>query len=251
MRHVKVFVVTQDEPVYAPVYVDAIIAACRHEFVGVTALPAGGTKGFLALVRQRLRMYGTVDFIRAGLLFARAKVSRSVAKVAARHGVPTVAAVNVNDPAFVAKIRELGVDVLVSVAANQRFLPDLLAAPRVAAVNLHSALLPKYRGIDGLFWALAHGETTVGVTAHLMTAGFDEGAILGQTPFGVPPEATLHDLYREAIRRGSALLAQVLDDLATGRAAAHPNEAAAESYFSWPTPEAVREFRRRGRRFFG
>lgn len=110
--------------------------------------------------------------------------------------------------------------------------------------------MPKYRGLDGLFWALVHGETTVGVTAHRMTAGFDEGEILGQAPFVVPPDATLHDLYLEAIRQGASLLARVLDELATGASRGRANDVAAGSYFSAPTPEAVREFRRRGKRFF-
>jgi methionyl-tRNA formyltransferase len=247
---VRVFIVTQDEPVYAPAYLESILAASRHEFVGVAALSAGGRHGFLALVMERRRMYGTADFVRAGLLFVRARFSRSVSRVAAARGVPLVPCTDVNAPAFVAKIRDERVDVLVSIAANQRFGEDLLAAPRVAAINLHSALLPKYRGLDGLFWAMVHGETTVGVTAHLMTTGIDEGSILGQAPFPVPPDATLHEMYLEAIRQGSALLVRVLDDLEMGTATAGANDDAAGSYFSSPTPEAVREFRRRGKRFF-
>lgn len=116
----KVFVVTQDEPVYAPLYLDAVLAAARHECVGVAALPPGGEKGFLALVAERRRMYGAADFLRAGLLFARSKMTRSVAKVAARRGVPIVPTTDVGDPAFVARVKDAGTDVLVSIAANQR-----------------------------------------------------------------------------------------------------------------------------------
>lgn len=250
VRRLKVFVVTQDEPVYAPAYLAAILDAADHDFVGVTALSVGGSRGFLAVVRERFDIYGLQDFLRAALLYARNRLTRSVAKVAKARAVPIVECSSVNDATFIAAIRSSDVDVLLSVAANQRFGPELLAAPRVAAVNIHSALLPKYRGLDGLFWALCHGETTVGVTAHLMSERFDEGGILGQTSFPAPPEATLHDLYRAAICHGSALLALVLDQLASKTSEVRPNDPAAGSYFSAPTREAVREFRARGRRFF-
>ena len=249
-RRLKVFVVTQDDPVYAPVYLDAILEASGHEFVGITALPMGGRKGFLTTVRDRFRIYGPAAFVRAAMLYARGRLTRPVTEVAKERGVPVVACNNINATDFISVIRDSDVDVLLSVAANQRFGPALLAAPRVASVNIHSALLPKYRGLDGLFWALCHGETTVGVTAHLMTERFDEGGILGQASFPVPPEATLHDLYHEAMRHGATLLARVLDDLASETVDIQPNDPAAGSYFSAPTREAVREFRRLGKRFF-
>ncbi|MBM3657986.1 MAG: hypothetical protein FJW95_00560 [Actinobacteria bacterium] len=246
----RVFVVTQNEPLYAPRYLEAIVESTNHDLVGVTALPAGGKRGFAHLVRQRLAIYGPVDFVRAGYHFTRCRLSGSVSKVAASRGIRVVPCTDVNDVEFIAAVRDLDTDVLVSIAANQRFGPALLATPRVAAVNLHSSLLPKHRGLDGLFWALAAGDTTVGVSAHLMTANFDEGAILGQTPFPVPPGASLHQMYGLAISHGAPLLERVLDDLAAGTVDARPNDPAAGNYNSWPTPDAVREFRRRGYRFF-
>jgi methionyl-tRNA formyltransferase len=247
---VRVFVITQDEPIYAPRYLAATVEKSRHEFVGVTALAPGGKHGFWGLVRERWRLYGTVDFLRAGKLYVRSRMSGTVASVARANGIEMVPCTKVNDPDYIDGLRRREVDVLVSIAANQLFKGDLLAAPRVAAVNLHSALLPSYRGLDGLFWALVHGETTVGVSAHLMTEKFDEGGILGQAPFPVPPKATLHDLYLTAIDQGSTLLAEVLDQLEAGTATPRVNDVDAGSYFSAPTPEAAQEFRRRGNRFF-
>jgi methionyl-tRNA formyltransferase len=247
---VKIFVITQDEPIYAPRYLESVVTRARHEFVGVTALAPGGKHGFRGLVKERWHLYGAVDFARAGVLFVRSRLANTVARVAEKHDIPMVPCTKVNDPAYIEKIRALDVDVLVSIAANQLFRAELLAAPKVAAVNLHSALLPNYRGLDGLFWALTHGEKRVGVSAHLMTEKFDEGAILGQAPFDVPERPRLHDLYLTAIDEGSKLLARVLDELESG--ATHPvaNDVEAGSYFSAPTPEAAKEFRARGNRFF-
>lgn len=259
-RRLRVFIVTQDEPLYAPRYLRRAIAALEHDIVGVAALDPGGPGGWRGLLRQRLAMYGPLDFLRIGARFAAGRAARllprrrgsdprSVEEALRDAGVRRVACTSVNEPGFVATLRELEVDVLVSIAANQRFRPALLAVPRVVALNVHSSLLPKYRGLDGLFWALVHGEEEVGVTVHVMSAGIDEGDIVAQEPFRVSPGESLHELYLRAMDIGSRLLAESVDAYAGGKASPRPNDPAAGSYFSWPTREAARTFRRRGHRF--
>ncbi len=254
------FVVTQDEPLYAPRYLAAICDAIagRHRVVGVTALDPGGAGGWWRLVRQRFAMYGPVDFARAGLRFVTARARGflpggtccSVRRLARDRGIPVVGTDDVNDPQYVAAVRAARPDLLVSVAANQRFGAELLAVPAVAAVNLHSSLLPKYRGLDGLFWALAAGEDEVGVTLHEMEARFDAGAIVAQRRIPVGADDSLHDLYLAATSVGAALLGEAADAYAAGDVARAPNDPEGGSYHSWPTREAARRFRDRGRRFF-
>lgn len=259
-RRLRIFIVTQDEPLYAPRYLRRAIARLRHDVVGTAALDPGGARGWGGLLRQRLAMYGPFDFLRIGMRFAVSKAMcllprgrggepRSVDEALRDAGVRRVACRSVNDPAFIASLRELEVDVLVSIAANQRFRSALLDVPRVVALNVHSSLLPKYRGLDGLFWALVHGEEEVGVTVHVMSEGIDEGDIVAQEPFCVVPGESLHDLYLRAMDVGSRLLADAVDAYASDRVIRRRNDAAAGSYFSWPTREAARAFRRRGHRF--
>ncbi len=258
----RLFVVTQDEPLYAPRYLAAIrrAVAGRHDLVGITALDPAGSLGWWGLIRQRWSMYGPVDFARAAARFAAARLRgllpgaagarHSVRRFAAHHGIPTVDTPDVNERGYVARVRETAPDLLVSVAANQVFRAPLLAAPARAAVNLHSSLLPHYRGLDGLFWALVHGETEVGVTLHEMSRAIDAGGIVGQRALPAPAHATLHDLYLAAIDAGAALLAEAADSYAAGTVALAANDPDAGSYHSWPTREATRRFRDRGRRFF-
>src|SRR5262249_49482093 len=73
------------------------------------------------------------------------------------------------------------------VAAYGRILPDwMLAAPRYGCINVHSSLLPKYRGAAPINWAIANGETETGVTIMQMDTGLDTGAMLlqGKTSIG-------------------------------------------------------------------
>src|SRR5262249_57497011 len=65
------------------------------------------------------------------------------------------------------------------VAAYGRILPDwMLNAPRHGCVNVHSSLLPKYRGAAPINWAIARGERETGVTIMRMDAGLDTGPVL-------------------------------------------------------------------------
>lgn len=256
----RVFIITQDEPIYAPVYVEKLIRTLDHSVVGITALSPQGQKGWRFLLRQRLDMYGPRDFVRASWLYGSSKLKAllpiqnsrfySVARVARRYSIPLYPFTRVNDTGYIETLKELDVDVLLSVAANQRFGPALLAVPRLACLNVHSSLLPRYRGLDGLFWALAHGESEVGVTVHLMSADFDDGAIVAQQPFTVAPDDTLHRLYFRAMDVGTALLSTAFDQFEAGTVVTRSNDASQGQYFSWPTHEAAEQFRSNGRAFF-
>jgi methionyl-tRNA formyltransferase len=258
----RVFIITQDEPVYTPVYLANTIQKSRHSVVGITALPPSGQIGWVNLAKQRLEVYGPLDFIKAVSLYGFSKLMSywpirkssnrfySVAQVAAYYSIPLYPSSNINAKEYIYSLRELDIDIVLSVAANQRFKRELLDVPRLACLNVHSALLPKYRGLDGIFWALVHGETQVGVTVHLMNEDFDDGAIVGQQPFDVSPNDTLHSLYFKAIEMGSTLLSQALDQFDSGTVLTKTNDIAEGDYFSWPDREAARRFRAHGRRFF-
>ena len=57
---------------------------------------------------------------------------------------------------------------------------DILAISRFGGINIHGALLPKYRGRNPTQWSILNSETSTGVTIHEMTEGIDEGAIIAQ-----------------------------------------------------------------------
>lgn len=258
----RVFIITQDEPVYTPVYIQKIIQKTSHSIVGITALSPSGNTGWISLAKQRLNTYGLVDFIKAVTLFGFYKLKDywpikrasgrfySVGQLAAHHSIKLFPHSNINDKEYIRQLGNLNIDILLSVAANQRFKRDLLGIPRLECLNVHSALLPNYRGLDGLFWALVHGETEVGVTVHIMNEAFDDGSIVGQQAFTVDSDDTLHRLYFKAIEIGSTLISQVLDQYASGTVSKKPNNKDEGSYFSWPDRESARRFRDNGYRFF-
>ncbi len=103
------------------------------------------------------------------------------------------------------------------VAAYGRILPDwMLAAPRLGCINVHSSLLPKYRGAAPINWAIASGERETGVTIMQMDAGLDTGAMLLQGAMAIGERETTAQLTPRLAELGAALLAETLAKLERG-----------------------------------
>jgi methionyl-tRNA formyltransferase len=117
------------------------------------------------------------------------------------------------------------------VAAYGHILPkDILDLPRFGCVNVHTSLLPKYRGAAPIQWAILNGETETGVTIMKMDAGMDTGAILAQAATPISPEDNSQTLHDRLARMGADLLVATLRDSATGRIQPRAQPAEGVSY---------------------
>lgn len=131
---------------------------------------------------------------------------------------------NARSPEYRAHVGSLGPDLIIS-AAYARIVPDdVLAIPAIGAINVHPSLLPDYRGVCAVWWALYEGCTRVGVTIHQMTVPVDTGPILGQTALDVDPETAVPgDVWRELGDLSRPLLIQTLEQVReTGRISGRP-----------------------------
>ncbi len=103
------------------------------------------------------------------------------------------------------------------VAAYGRILPDwMLDAPQMGCINVHSSLLPKYRGAAPINWAIARGERETGVTIIQMDVGMDTGAILLQRASPIGDEETAAELTPRLAELGAELLVETLSKLERG-----------------------------------
>ena len=108
---------------------------------------------------------------------------------------------------------------LIAVAAYGKILPvDFLELPPLGCVNVHSSLLPKYRGAAPINWAILNGEDETGVTIQRMAEGIDTGDILAQagTPIGIHENAA--QLTVRLARLGAELLVETVRELEHGLA---------------------------------
>jgi len=81
---------------------------------------------------------------------------------------------------WAAMIAPLRPDLILTLGFNWVIPADVLAVPRLGAINFHDGLLPRYRGMNATGWALRNDESQVGLTIHRMTPRLDDGPILAQ-----------------------------------------------------------------------
>ncbi len=84
-------------------------------------------------------------------------------------------------------------------------------------VNVHTSLLPKYRGASPIQSALINGETETGVTIMIMDAGMDTGDILSQEKIAISPDETYPELDTHLAEIGSKLLLKTLPEYIDGK----------------------------------
>lgn len=140
------------------------------------------------------------------------------------HNIPVFQPVKLRDGTALATIRELNPELIV-VAAYGRFLPDeILDYPARGCINVHSSLLPKYRGAAPINWAILNGDAETGVTIQHMAAEMDTGNIIEQTKTPIDPDETAETLYTRLAALGGELLVKVVAEIENGTAQRTPQD---------------------------
>lgn len=167
--------------------------------------------------------------------------------ICSQHGIPADLAGDVNDREVRGRIARFRPDVLVSFSCPYRLEHELLAVPRIGALNVHSSLLPAYAGIGTYVHALANDEPYTGVTVHEMVERFDAGRIVRQRRIGIRPRMSVFQLFEDQCLQGAELLEEALDEVAAlGHLTGQPQDLAARTYYGEPTRSDVRRLRRNG-----
>ena len=120
---------------------------------------------------------------------------------------------------------------LIVVAAYGKLLPeDILNVPPLGSINVHSSLLPQYRGAAPINWAVLNGDAETGVTIQYMAAELDAGDILLQksTPIGDTEDAQA--LTERLAQLGAEALSETVAALAAGTASRTPQDHARHTY---------------------
>jgi methionyl-tRNA formyltransferase len=131
-------------------------------------------------------------------------------------GLPVFQPEKLTLPGEADKLRGLNPDVIVVVAYGQILKREVLEMPRLGCVNIHSSLLPRWRGAAPIQWAILGGDAESGVTTMKLVEKLDAGAILlqGRTPLSADETAgTLHDRLAQM---GAELIVPTLRGLADG-----------------------------------
>lgn len=141
-----------------------------------------------------------------------------VKEYAVTQGIPVYQPASCRDEAVLEELRAMEPDVIV-VAAYGKLLPQaLLDIPRTAIINVHSSLLPQYRGAAPINWAILNGDEETGVTIQYMAAELDAGDILLAKKTAIDPQEDAAQLYCRLAELGGEAASEALALLERGEA---------------------------------
>lgn len=239
----RIFFLLVDEPFYTRACVEPLLERFGSAVVGA-AFPAG----FFDWKRLKttIALYGALATAGRVARMAVASVRGGVVhrQFAARR-IPVLDVADVNAASFLDELRRQRIDLIVSINTPQRLGTPLLTLPAHGCLNVHFGMLPRYRGLLPIFHALMNGEPSFGVTVHVMDEKLDNGDIVAQRAVPIGESDTLDSLYPKAFATASELLAEAIDACARGSLVRRPNLEAEKTYYSYPPPALVREYRRR------
>ena len=153
------------------------------------------------------------------------------------HNIPVYQPVKLRDGAALALIQELAPELIV-VAAYGRILPDeILAAPPKGCINVHSSLLPNYRGAAPINWAILNGEETTGVSIMYMAKELDAGDVILQKETPIGPDEDAQALTVRLADLGAEALSEAVAAIGNGTAARTPQDESRQTYASMLTKE--------------
>lgn len=253
----KIILLTQNEPFFLAQnlarFLDRLpaehtVAAC----VVLAPSPFGQKKSMPRKAWETLQIFGLRFFLHYAFHYVRARLDprRQVLRVLQARGIPVLSPKgSVNAPDFLDQLRALQPDLLISIAGNQIFKRPLIDLAPKGCLNLHTALLPKYRGLFPSFWVLRNGEAETGVSVFMVDEGIDSGPILVQKRVAIQGMSQ-QDLIRHTKALGMEALLEAVQLIHQGGYTLQPNEDQAMTYYRFPTRQDVRAFRAQGARFF-
>ena len=156
---------------------------------------------------------------------------------------------NINQPSGLATLRQFNPDLMVSIRFGKILRDQAIACAHRGVINLHSGLLPNYRGVMPTFWAMLAGETQLGMTLHWVPdATIDTGPIIGTTSQPCDLQASYVNNVWRLYDAGVDLMLKAISAIDKGmlRQELAPANTTGGCYFSFPDKSALAEFSQQG-----
>jgi methionyl-tRNA formyltransferase len=253
----RLVLLTQDDPFFLAENINYLISQLpeHSEIVACVLFEVGAfgkRKSLIEQAKETQSIFGTQFFLRYGIKYVLNKFNKNkkITHVLSKYNIPLVRLEKtINHNSSIEKIKSFNPDLLISIAGNQIFkLPIIDLAPK-GCINLHTALLPKYRGLLPTFWVMKNKESETGVSIFFVDEGIDSGPIL------VQKKVTIGDLSQEQLiqhtkKIGMDAIIEAIEKIKSGNYSLMDNPDDEQSYFSTPTREDVEVFLKGGNRFY-
>jgi len=137
--------------------------------------------------------------------------------LAAKLSIPAIQPEKLRAPEAMEQLRAWNPDLIVVAAFGQILRKDLLDLPRYGCINVHTSLLPRWRGAAPINAAILHGDEETGVTLMKMDVGLDTGPMLAQRAIRLTRDDTAGSVTETLSHLGEDLLIKTLPDYLSGR----------------------------------
>ena len=138
------------------------------------------------------------------------KVASPIKNFAIENNIPLLQPENVNAENFIQSLLENRPDYIIVVAFGQILREPLLKVPKQFCVNLHSSLLPKYRGAAPINRSILNGDVCSGITTMVMDKGMDTGDILLIRETSIEKDDDAKSLHDKLAEQGGKLVLETL-----------------------------------------
>lgn len=153
-----------------------------------------------------------------------------VREIAETAGIPVFITNSLKTAEFMAWLRQIKPDVVLSVGWKTVIPPEVIKFPKYC-INAHPSLLPKYKGVHPLPWAIINGEKETGVTVHYVDEGVDTGDIILQKRFPIGPVDTVRQLFSRSLEIQADAVVEAITLLENGKAPRIQQDKSIKSYF--------------------
>lgn len=252
----RIAIFLSEEYVFTFDMLKALLSVLReegHAVAGVVFFPDRLTKFKGSQISLAyLRIFGPAVFASLALrsIGKRIFAGGSFGDVCSHYGAEELRAADPNEERLVRWVKDKEVDVILNFV-GYLMREEMIKAPKICALNKHAGLLPAYKGVFPVFWAIMNGDP-VGLTIHKMDKAMDEGEIVTQKAYPSHGPGTgrrsVYDYYGLIFSETPALVAESLRFLASGERKTCGHNMP-PSYFGLPSRKDYLKFKRLGHRF--
>lgn len=129
------------------------------------------------------------------------------------YNLPEIIVSSANSEKFKKELIKLNPDIVLVGSWGEKFKKEIINFPKVAMINVHPSLLPKYRGPNPYIHVIKNKEKKSGVTFHLIDENYDSGAILMQKTVDIFPEDTGKELKQKTVIAARGAVCELLQNL--------------------------------------
>ncbi len=147
------------------------------------------------------------------------------------------------------KLRQLAPDLIISIRYRKILHNEAISIPKLGVINLHSGILPDYRGVMATFWAMLNKESEIGTTLHRITdSGIDTGPVIAIDRQPLDTERSYLENVLSLYPAGCRSIVKAVELLAAGHTLDGRSQPGGGRYFRAPNEQAVRQFQNAGLR---